>query len=288
MNNFKTFILMLFLVGLMALVGELLGGIQMMIIFLLIGMGINFFSYWFSDKIVLLTSGAVPVDPNNEPRMARIVYKLCDAAGMPHPKLYIIPQPMPNAFATGRDPNHAAVAATRGLLDLMDDEELEGVLAHELSHVKNRDILLSTIAAAIATAIILAARLALWFGGSNRRDNPLGLIGLILLLVLAPIAAMMIQMAISRSREYKADHDGGEMDGNPMGLARALAKLDAYHKYPHPSYASQSVAHMYIYSPLSAGEVFTGLFSTHPPIAKRIQYLERQAMVDRNDSLLKM
>jgi heat shock protein HtpX len=269
---------MLFLMALMALVGELIGGLHTMIIFLVIAMVINFISYWYSDKIVLATSGAVPVDHTTEPRMARIVYKLCDAANMPHPKLYVMQQPMPNAFATGRDPNHAAVAATQGLLDLMDDEELEGVLAHELSHVRNRDILLATIAAAIAMAIMLAARFALWFGGSSRRDNPLGLIGLILLLVLAPLAAIMIQMAISRSREYKADHDGGEISGNPMGLARALAKLDGYHKYPHPSYASQGVAHMYIYSPLSAGEVFTGIFSSHPPIPKRIENLEKQAM----------
>jgi heat shock protein HtpX len=277
MNNFKTFALMLFLIGLFAVIGELLGGMELMIICIIIAMGINFITYWYSDKIVLATTGAKQVDANTQPRMARIVYKLCDAANLPHPKLYIIPQPMPNAFATGRDPNHAAVACTQGLLNLMDDEELEGVLAHELSHVKNRDILISTIAAAIAGAIMIFARLAFWFGGASRRDNPLGLIGLILIIVLAPLAAFMIRSAISRSREYEADHSGGEMSGNPHGLARALAKLHNYHQIPHQPYAGQASAHMYIYSPLSAKEAFTGMFSTHPPIPKRIEKLENQA-----------
>ncbi len=280
MNNFKTFLLMLFLLGLFALIGELIGGMQTMIIFIAIAVGINFIMYWYSDKIVLATSGARQVDANAAPRMARIVYKLCDAANLPHPKLYIIHQPMPNAFATGRDPNHAAVACTEGLLQMMSDEELEGVLAHELSHVKNRDILISTIAAAIAGAIMIISRFALWFGGGSRRDNPLGIIGLLLVVILGPIAAILIQMAISRSREYEADKSGGDMSGNPMGLAKALAKLEGIHKANPRTYASQGTAHMYIYSPLNAKEAFMGMFSTHPPIAKRIERLRKQAMAE--------
>ncbi len=279
MNNFKTGILMAFLMGLFALIGYFAGGITWMIIFLVIAMGMNFLNYWYCDKIVVAATKAKAVDEKTAPRMARIVHKLCDAANMPHPKLYILPQAMPNAFATGRDPNHAAVACTEGLLKMMNDEELEGVLAHELAHVKNRDILISTIVATVAGAIMLisiVARFMLIFGG-NRRDNPLGLVPLLVLAIVTPIAAMLIQMAISRSREFEADRDGGEISGNPMGLARALAKLDGIHKANPRTYASRGSAHMYIYSPLNAKEALVTLFTTHPPIPKRIEKLKRQA-----------
>lgn len=279
MNNFKTGILIAFLIGLFGLIGYFAGGIIWMMIFLVIAMGMNFLNYWYCDKIVVAVTKAKPVDEKTAPRMARIVYKLCDAANMPHPKLYILPQPMPNAFATGRDPNHAAVACTEGLLKMMNDEELEGVLAHELAHVKNRDILISTIVATIAGAIMLisiVARFMLIFGG-NRRDNPIGLIPLLVLAIVTPIAAMLIQMAISRSREFEADRDGGEISGNPMGLARALVKLDGIHKANPRTYASRGSAHMYIYSPLNAKEAFVSFFSTHPPIPKRVEKLKKQA-----------
>jgi len=279
MNNFKTGILIAFLMGLFGLIGYFAGGITWMIIFLVIAMGMNFLNYWYCDKIVVAATRAKAVDEKTAPRMAHIVYKLCDAANMPHPKLYILPQPMPNAFATGRDPNHAAVACTEGLLKMMNDEELEGVLAHELAHVKNRDILISTIVATVAGAIMLisiVARFMLIFGG-NRRDNPIGLIPLLVLVIVTPIAAMLIQMAISRSREFEADRDGGDISGNPMGLARALAKLDGIHKANPRTYANRGSAHMYIYSPLNAKEAFVSLFSTHPPIPKRIEKLKKQA-----------
>jgi len=283
MNNFKTGILMAFLMGLFALIGYFIGGITWMIILLIVAMGMNVLNYWYCDRIVVAATKAKAVDEKTAPRMARIVHKLCDNAKMPYPKLYILPQPMPNAFATGRDPEHAVVACTEGLLSMMDDDELEGVLAHELAHVKNRDILISTIVATVAGAIMLisiVARFMLIFGGGNRRDNPLGIIGLLALVIVTPIAAMLIQMAISRSREYEADQGGGEISGNPMGLARALAKLDGIHKANPRTYASRGAAHMYIYSPLNAREAFVGLFSTHPPISKRIEKLMEQAMVE--------
>ena len=253
---------MAFLMGLFALIGYFAGGITWMIVFLVIAMGMNFLNYWYCDKIVVAVTKAKPVDEKTAPRMA-----------------HILPQPMPNAFATGRDPNHAAVACTEGLLKMMNDEELEGVLAHELAHVKNRDILISTIVATVAGAIMLisiVARFMLIFGG-NRRDNPLGLVPLLVLAIVTPIAAMLIQMAISRSREFEADRDGGEISGNPMGLARALAKLDGIHKANPRTYASRGSAHMYIYSPLNAKEAFISLFSTHPPIPKRVEKLKKQA-----------
>ncbi|HYY68413.1 MAG TPA: zinc metalloprotease HtpX [Terriglobales bacterium] len=276
-NALKTALLLGLLTGFMILVGDRLGGQNGMIVALIIAAVMNFVSYFFSDKIALMTYRAQPVTRADLPRVYEVVERITQRQGLPMPKIYVIPTESPNAFATGRNPSHASVAVTQGILRLLDDEELAGVLAHELGHVRNRDILISSIAATLAGAITILARMAYWgalfggMGGRDREERGGGGIGALFMLILAPIAAMLIQLAVSRSREYQADETGAHFTGNPYALARALQKLDAYSKRI-PLVASPSSAHLFIVQPLM-GMDFAGLFSTHPPIRKRIERL---------------
>ncbi len=276
-NALKTALLLGLLTGFMILVGDWLGGQRGMILALGLAAVMNFVSYFFSDKIALMTYRAQPVTREQLPRVYEVVERITQRQGLPMPKIYVIPTESPNAFATGRNPSHASVAVTQGILNLLDDEELEGVLAHELGHVRNRDILISSIAATLAGAITILARMAYWgalfggMGGRDREDRGGGGLGALFMLILAPIAAMLIQLAVSRSREYAADATGAHFTGNPYALARALQKLDAYSKRV-PMVASPSSAHLFIVQPL-LGMNFASLFSTHPPIRKRIERL---------------
>jgi len=275
-NTFKTAFLLTALTLLLLALGRAFGGQSGMLLALVIAGVLNFVSYFFSDKIALAMYRAQPVTREQLPRAYNIVERLTQKIGLPMPKLYVIPTDSPNAFATGRNPQHASVAVTHGILNLLNDEELEGVLAHELGHVGNRDILISSIAATIAGAITYLADIARWgmifggYGGRDDRDRGGG-IGALIMLFLAPFAAMLIQLAVSRSREYQADATGAHYTGNPYALASALAKLDAYSRRV-PMVASPSTAHLFIIQPL-LGINFGGLFSTHPPIAKRIERL---------------
>ena len=276
-NQIRTTILLAVMTALIVWVGQFLGGRQGMIIALIFAAGMNFFSYWYSDKLVLKMYRAREVTPEQEPELYETVQRLTQRAGLPMPKLYVIPQQAPNAFATGRNPAHAVVAVTEGLLSIMADDEVAGVLAHELAHVKNRDILIGSIAATMAGAIMVLASIARWsaiFGGAGSNDEEgggTGFIGLIVMSIIAPMAAMVIQMAISRSREYLADATGASFVGNPEGLARALEKLGTYSK-KLPLNANPSTAHMFIVNPLS-GKSLMSLFSTHPPLEERIARL---------------
>jgi heat shock protein HtpX len=275
-NYLKTALLLGLLTGLILVCGQLLGGRSGMTIALLVAAVMNFVSYWFSDKIVLAMYRAKPVSEAEAPRLHSIVQRLTSRAGLPMPKLYVLPEASPNAFATGRNPSHSALAVTKGLLDMMDDEELEGVVAHELGHVKNRDILISSIAATIAGAITWLAHMARWgamfggYGGGRDREgsNPLALIAMA---ILAPIAAIVIQMAVSRSREYAADETGARFAGNPHGLARALEKL-GHASGRIPMHATPATSHMFIVKPFT-GQALMNLFSTHPPLEERIRRL---------------
>lgn len=275
-NQFRTTILLAIMTGLIIWIGQLLGGRQGMIIALIFAAGMNFFSYWYSDKIVLKMYRAQEATPQQVPELYEMVQSLSRTAGLPMPKLYVIPQEAPNAFATGRNPEHAVVAVTEGLLRIMERDEVRGVLAHELAHVKNRDILIGSIAATMAGAIMMLATMARWsaiFGGGSSNDDEggAGIIGLIALSIIGPMAAMIIQMAISRSREYLADATGASFAGSPEGLARALEKLGSYSKRL-PMNANPSTAHMFIVNPLS-GKSMMSLFSTHPPLEERIARL---------------
>jgi len=271
MNSVKTVLLLGTLSGLLLLVGEWLGGSNGLMMGLGLAVAMNFFSYFFSDKIALATYRAQPVTREQLPRVYSVVERITQKIGLPMPKIYVIPTESPNAFATGRNPAHASVAVTHGILGLLNDEELEGVLAHELGHVNNRDILISSIAATIAGAITYVARFGFFFGGMGDRDDRRGGAGSLLMLILAPIAAVLIQLAVSRSREYQADETGAHFTGNPYALASALAKLDAYSRRV-PMAATPSTAHLFIIQPL-LGMNFGSLFSTHPPVAKRIERL---------------
>lgn len=276
MNTFKTFLLMLVLTLLLIFVGNLLGGQGGMMIAFLFAIVMNFGTYWFSDKIVLKMYKAQPVTREDSPELYRMTEELTARAGIPMPKLYIIPNDQPNAFATGRNPQNAAVAVTQGILRILTKEELMGVIAHELSHVKHRDILIGTVAATIAGAISMLAHMAQWamiFGGGSR-DNERGgnPIAMIVMIIVAPLAAMIVQMAISRSREYLADEGGAKMTGNPLYLANALRKLHTASQRI-PMEANSATAHMFIVSPLRGGG-FTKLFSTHPPMEERVAKLE--------------
>jgi heat shock protein HtpX len=271
-NTFKTAFLLTALTLLMMVVGRALGGSNGMLLALAIAVVTNFSAYFFSDKIALATYRAQPVTREQLPRAYAVVERLTQKIGIPMPKLYVIPTDSPNAFATGRNPQHASVAMTQGILDLLNDEELEGVLAHELGHVSNRDILISSVAATLAGAITFISRFGFFFGGMGDRDDRRGGgMGGLLMLIVAPIAAIMIQLAVSRSREYQADATGAHFTGNPYALASALSKLDAYSKRM-PMTATPSTAHLFIIQPL-LGMNFGSLFSTHPPIAARIQRL---------------
>jgi heat shock protein HtpX len=278
MNYFKTTLLLGVLTGMLMMFGNLLGGQNGMLIALLIAGGMNFFSYWFSDKIVLAMYRAQPVTESDAPDLYHIVRKLTEKAGMPMPKVYVIPEESPNAFATGRSPKHAAVAATVGIMRILNKEELEGVMAHELMHVANRDTLISTIAATFAGAIAYLASMAKWaaiFGGSRDDDNRGGLVGSIAMAIIAPLAAMIVQMAISRSREYAADEGAGKLCGKPLSLASALNKLHQGVSRIPMTHGTPATSSLFIVNPFTGG--IAGLFSTHPPMEKRIAKLEQQA-----------
>jgi heat shock protein HtpX len=279
-NNAKTVGLLALMTALVWWLGYALGGTNGIYLGLVFAVGLNFIAYFFSDKIALAASRARPVEEHQLPQVYAIVRNLAARAEMPMPRIYVIDSPQPNAFATGRNPQNSAVAVTTGILQLMSNDELEGVLAHELAHVRNRDILISTVAAMLAAALSIFARMAFWFGGGrNSRENPLAAIGFILSLILAPIAAMIIRMAISRTREYQADRSGATLTGRPLQLASALGKLEAgTARIPmdvNPAYSS-----LYIANPLRGlrrqGGIGT-LFSTHPPIEDRIERLQEMA-----------
>ena len=277
MNALKTTLLLTGLTLILILAGEYFGGSNGALIAFVIAAAMNFFSYFYSDKIALAMYGALPVTRDELPRAYEVVERLTGRAGLPMPKIYVIPTDSPNAFATGRNPQHASVAVTHGILNLLTDEELEGVLAHELGHVRNRDILTSSIAATLAGAITILARMAFWFGaiggmGGDRRDREGGGLGALFMLIFAPFAAMLIQLWVSRTREYEADATGAHLTGNPYALASALEKISAYSKRI-PLFASPTSAHLFIVQPLLSGETFASLFSTHPPIEKRIERL---------------
>src|SRR5438876_8506862 len=277
-NNFKTTVLLAVLTGLLLAIGQLWAGQRGLEVALVLAAVMNLGSYFFSDKIAIAASGAQPISREENPRIYQIVERLAAKANVPVPKIYMIPTESPNAFATGRNPDHASVAVTHGIMEICDDQEIEGVLAHELGHVRNRDILISAIVATVAGAITLIARMVYWgelfggFGGSRDDDRRGGAFSALAMMILAPFAAMLIQLAISRSREYQADATGAEITGNPYGLARALQKIDQWSKRV-PMQVSPSMAHMFICQPLTTGEIFTSLFSTHPPIPKRIERL---------------
>jgi len=275
-NTFKTALLLTLLTLLLMFIGRYFGGQNGMFLALGLAAVMNFVSYFYSDKIALAMYRAQPVTREQLPRAYAAVERLTQKIGIPMPKIYVIPNESPNAFATGRNPSHASVAMTQGILDLLNDEELEGVLAHELGHVNNRDILISSVAATVAGAITMVASMGRWamiFGGmgGDRDDRRGGGIGALLMLILAPIAASLIQLAVSRSREYQADATGAHFTGNPYALASALSKLDAYSRRI-PMQATPSTAHLFIIQPL-LGMNLGNLFSTHPPIAKRIERL---------------
>jgi heat shock protein HtpX len=282
-NAVKTTGLMVALMVLFVLIGGLIGGTRGMIFAGVLAFVMNVSAYWFSDRVVLAMYRAREVDEANAPTLYRVVRRLAERADLPMPKVYIIPQAAPNAFATGRDPKHAAVAATQGLMQIMDEEELEGVIAHELSHVRNRDMLIGTIAATLAGAIMILARVAQFaaiFGGGRNRDdeggNPFALIAIA---IFGTMAALLIQMAISRSREYQADASGARLSGNPMGLAHALQRLERTAQRV-PMQADPATSHLFIVNPLSGGSVFK-LFSTHPPTEERIARLEAMTSEQR-------
>ncbi|MBI2472357.1 MAG: zinc metalloprotease HtpX [Planctomycetes bacterium] len=281
MNYFKTTVLLIALTLLLIWVGSMVGGRQGAVFAFAIAMGMNFFSYWFSDKIVLKMYGAREVSDQESPAYYGIVRELVARAGLPMPRTYIIPTQAMNAFATGRNPSHAAVAVTEGMLNSLSSEELRGVLGHELAHVRNRDILISTIVATIAGAVMMLANMARWasifggYGGRDEEDRGGGGFAILFLAILAPIAALLIQMAISRSREYAADKGGALLTGNPLGLAGALEKLQQAAMI-RPMDAGQTTAHLFIVNPLS-GRSFAAIFSTHPPIEERIKRLRAMA-----------
>ena len=275
MNNLKTFVLLAAMTAIVLGFGSMFGrnGLMIGILFTVV---MNLGGYWFSDKIALAMSGAKEVSSQEAPQLHGMVEELCARANLPKPRVYVIPQNAPNAFATGRNPKHSAVAVTQGILQMLSRDELEGVVAHELAHIKHRDILISSIAAMMAGALTHMTYMMMWFGGGDEDGgSPLGIVGMLLSVILAPIAAGLIQMAISRSREYEADRLGAEICGNPRSLANALRKLEAGAQ-TMPMHADPATAHMYIVNPLK-GVNFAALFATHPPTAERVARLETMA-----------
>jgi heat shock protein HtpX len=272
MNTFKTFALLACLTLLLMFIGVHFGGRDGLILGFIVAAGMNFFSYFYSDKMALSAYRAQPVTREQLPRIYQIVERILPRMALPMPRIYVIPTDSPNAFATGRNPKHAAVAVTQGILNLLNDEELEGVLAHELGHVRNRDILTSSIAATLAGAITMLAHFGGLFGGNRSGRNRGVGGGGILMMLLGPLAATLIQLAVSRSREYEADATGAHVTGNPYALAAALQKLDAYSKRL-PMQATPSTAHLFIVAPFLSKASFGNLFSTHPPMASRIERL---------------
>lgn len=282
MNAFKTVFLLTLLTLLLIFVGGWIGGRQGMIVAFAVALVMNFVSYWFSDRIVLAMYGAKEASPQEYPKLYSIVRNLATKADLPAPKVYILPADTPNAFATGRDPAHAAVAVTQGIMNLLSDDEIEGVISHELSHVKNRDTLVMTLVATIAGAIYMLSNMARWsmmFGGRDDDRDTGNVFAALAIAILAPIAATLIQLAISRSREYMADDSGAGICGRPLSLANALRKLHNYSRQT-PMKASPVTAHMFIVNPLAGGG-FLALFSTHPPIERRIARLEELAIKPR-------
>jgi heat shock protein HtpX len=279
MKTFKTAFLLTALTLLLLFIGETFGGRNGMTLALGVAVFMNGVAYFYSDKIALMSSGARPISREESPRLYAVMERLAAKANLPVPKLYLIPQAAPNAFATGRNPQHASVAVTQGLMELMDDEELEGVIAHELSHVRNYDILTSSIAATLAGAITWIAHIGRWgmmfagMGGGRDRDRSGGGLAALLMLLLAPLAALLLQLGISRQREYQADASGARMVGHPYGLVRALEKLGAYNKQI-PMDISPTTSALCIVAPLTSRELFSSLFSTHPPLADRIARLQ--------------
>ncbi len=286
-NTLKTTVLLAALTAFFVLVGGYLGGRSGMMIAFVFAVVMNLGSYWFSDKIVLAMYRAKEVSPTEAPELHRLVGELAQNAGIPHPRICVIPSEAPNAFATGRNPDHAVVAVTQGIMSILSRDELKGVLAHELAHVRNRDILIGSIAATLAGAIMMLATMARWtalFGGFGGRSDDEGrgggILGLIAMSILAPVAAMLIQMAISRSREYQADATGAKFAGHPEGLAGALEKLDSASRRL-PLHANPQTAHMFIVNPLTGKDVMS-LFSTHPPIEERIRRLRSMRYMEAN------
>lgn len=282
MNSLKTTVLLALLTGLLLAIGNMFGGRGGMMIMLIFSIGMNFFSYWYSDKIVLKMYGAREVNASTAPDLVRMVSRLAQKANMPMPKVYIIDTDTPNAFATGRDPEHGAVAVTTAIMRALNYEELEGVVAHELAHIKNRDTLISTVVATIAGVITSIAHMAQWaaiFGRGNDDDNGIGgILEFVFLVVLAPLAATLIQLGISRSREYEADETGAKMCGRPMALASALQKIEYYAKHRVMPEATPATSHMFIINPLSgAGSMMSSLFSTHPTTQMRVAKLQELA-----------
>ncbi len=280
MNTVKTIGLMVFMTVLLVFVGAAIGGRSGMIFAFGLAVLMNFGTYWFSDKIVLRMYGAQPVTEAQAPELYSMVRALTQKAGMPMPKVYIIPEETPNAFATGRNPEHAVVAVTQGIMRILNREELTGVIAHELAHIRHRDMLTGTIVATIAGAISMLAQMAQWamiFGGGRRDDDRDGSpIAALVMMIVAPIAAMLVQMAISRTREYEADKGGANLSGNPSGLANALLKLERGNQVIPMEDAKPATAHMFIVNPLHGGGLMN-LFSTHPPIAERVKRLQEMA-----------
>ncbi len=285
MNTIKTAFWMTLLTVILVLLGRAFFGTGGMVVFLLLAVLMNGFAYFFSDRMALAAAQAVEVSPAEAPMLHRLADRLAQQYNVPKPRVYVSPDPSPNAFATGRNPSHAAICVNQGLLQILDEEELYGVLAHEFAHVRNRDILISSVVAVLAGAITLIANVlqwGLWFGGDREeRDNPLGIVGVLAAVILAPIAATLIQLAVSRSREYQADETGAHVSHDPLALASALRKLQrASQAVPSPV-AQPAFAHLYIVNPLS-GQTFANLFSTHPPLEERIARLEQMAREGSN------
>jgi len=285
MSYLRTAILLAGLTALFMLIGYLIGGPNGAVIAFFVAAATNFITYWNADKLVLSTQGAQEVDEHSAPDLVHMVAELAQRAELPMPRVFVMDNPQPNAFATGRNPQHGAVAVTTGLLGMLSRDELAGVIAHELAHIKNHDTLLMTVTATVAGAISMLAQFGFWFGGTNNRNNPLGPIGAILMIVLAPLAAGLVQLAISRTREYEADRDGAEISGDPRALATALAKISqlAHRTVNVAAERNPAMAHMYFFNPLS-GARMDNLFATHPAVENRIAELEKIAASMQVDS----